>query len=33
MAGCGIHPKIGQLPMENDFLAGALGRIPDAGAK
>mgnify|MGYP000635548037 CR=1 FL=1 len=25
--------KIGQLAMENDFLAGALGRIGDASAK
>jgi transposase len=29
----GLHAKIGQLAMENDFLAGALGRIPDASAK
>ena len=28
-----LHAKIGQLAMENDFLAGALGRIPDASAK
>jgi transposase len=28
-----LHPKIGQLAMENDFLAGALGRIDDASAK
>ncbi len=25
-----LHAKIGQLAMENDFLASALGRIPDA---
>jgi transposase-like protein len=28
-----LHAKIGQLAMENDFLAGALGRLPDASAK
>ena len=28
-----LHAKIGQLVLENDFLAGALGRIPDASAK
>jgi len=28
-----LHAKIGQLSMENDFLAGALGRIGDASAK
>ena len=28
-----LHRKIGQLTMENDFLAGALGRIGDASAK
>ena len=28
-----LHAKIGQLAMENDFLAGALGRIPEASAK
>ena len=28
-----LHAKIDQLAMENDFLAGALGRIPDASAK
>ena len=28
-----LHAKIGQLAMENDFLAGALGRIPDTSAK
>jgi hypothetical protein len=28
-----LHAKIGQLAMENDFLAGALGRSPDASAK
>jgi transposase len=27
-----LHAKIGQLAMENDFLAGALGRLPDASA-
>ncbi len=27
------HAKIGQLAMENDFLANALGRLPDASAK
>ena len=25
-----LHAKIGQLAMENDFLAVALGRLPDA---
>jgi hypothetical protein len=25
-----LHAKIGQLATENDFLADALGRIPDA---
>jgi transposase len=25
-----LHAKIGQLAMENDFLAHALGRLPDA---
>jgi transposase len=25
-----LHAKIGQLAMENDFLAYALGRLPDA---
>ncbi len=25
-----LHAKIGQLAMENDFLASALGRFPDA---
>jgi len=25
-----LHAKIGQLALENDFLAGALGRLPDA---
>ena len=29
----GLHAKIGQLAMENDFLAGALGRLPDASGK
>ena len=28
-----LHAKIGQLAMENDFLAGALGRIAVPGAK
>jgi transposase-like protein len=28
-----LHAKIGQLAMENDFLANALGRLPDASAK
>ena len=28
-----LHAKIGQLAMENDFLAGTLGRIDDASAK
>lgn len=28
-----LHAKIGQLAMENDFLAYALGRNPDASAK
>ncbi len=28
-----LHAKIGQLALENDFLAGALGRIGDASAK
>ena len=28
-----LHAKIGQLSMETDFLAGALGRIGDASAK
>jgi len=28
-----LHAKIGQLAMENDFLATALGRIGDASAK
>ena len=28
-----LHAKIGQLARENDFLAGALGRIDDASAK
>jgi transposase len=26
-----LHAKIGQLAMENDFVAGALGRLPDGG--
>jgi transposase len=28
--GKALHAKIGQLAMENDFLAYALGRLPDA---
>ena len=28
-----LHAKIGQLAMENDFLAGALGRISGASAR
>ena len=28
-----LHAKIGQLAMENDFLAGALGRIDGSSAK
>ena len=28
-----LHAKIGQLAMENDFLAGALGRIAEPSAK
>ncbi len=28
-----LHSKIGQLTMENDFLAKALGRIADPSAK
>ena len=28
-----LHAKIGQLAMENDFLAVALERIADPGAK
>jgi transposase len=28
-----LHAKIGQLAIENDFLAGALGRLPDASGK
>jgi transposase len=28
-----LHAKIGQLAMENDFLAAALGRVDDASAK
>ena len=28
-----MQAKIGQLTLENDFLAGALGRIDDASAK
>ena len=28
-----LHAKIGQLALENDFLASALGRVGDASAK
>jgi transposase len=28
-----LHAKIGQLTMENDFLAGALGRVQGTSAK
>ncbi len=28
-----LHAKIGQLAMENDFLAGALGRCPEPSGK
>jgi hypothetical protein len=28
-----LHAKIGQLALENDFLAGALGRSDDASAR
>jgi transposase len=28
-----LHAKIGQLAMENDFLAAALGRVGDPSAK
>ena len=28
-----LHAKIGELTMERDFLANALGRFPAAGAK
>ena len=28
-----LHAKIGQLALENDFLAGALGRLPEASGK
>jgi transposase len=28
-----MQAKIGQLTLENDFLAGALGRFDDASAK
>ena len=28
-----LHAKIGQLAMENDFLAGALGRVAGSSAK
>jgi transposase len=28
-----LHAKIGQLAMENDFLAGALGRMGEPSAK
>lgn len=29
----GLHAKIGELTMENDFLSGALGRIGGTSAK
>src|SRR5512135_373894 len=28
-----LHAKIGQLAMENAFVAGALGRLPEASGK
>ena len=28
-----LHAKIGQLALENDFLAGALGRLPEPSAR
>jgi transposase-like protein len=28
-----LHAKIGQLALENDFLAGALGRLPGPSAQ
>jgi transposase-like protein len=28
-----LHAKIGQLALENAFVAGALGRLPDASGK
>ncbi len=28
-----LHAKIGQLSLENDFLSGALGRVPGLSAK
>lgn len=28
-----LHAKIGQLALENDFLSGALGRLPGPSAK
>ena len=28
-----LHAKIGQLALENDFLSGALGRLPGSSAK
>jgi transposase-like protein len=28
-----LHAKIGQLALENDFLSGALGRVPGSSAK
>lgn len=28
-----LHGKIGQLVLENDFLAGALGRLPGSSEK
>ena len=29
----GLHAKIGQLALENDFLAGALGQLPGSSAR
>ena len=28
-----LHAKIGQLALENDFLSGALGRLPGSSSK
>jgi len=28
-----LHAKIGELTMENDFLSGALGRVPGTSAR
>lgn len=28
-----LHAKIGQLALENDFLSGALGRLPGSSAR